>query len=85
MLTSTRLYNFSQIGNAHKIKKERSLDIRYINIINRLKHLICAKMDNRHYDNPFEEYPNSTSNIVNAATNDVIIYKLFNNFIINLL
>ncbi|XP_043527978.1 lanC-like protein 2 isoform X1 [Frieseomelitta varia] len=28
-------------------------------------------MDNRHYDNPFEEYPNSTSNIVNAATNDI--------------
>lgn len=42
-------------------------------------------MDNRHYDNPFEEYPNSTSNIVNAATNDVIIYKLFNNYIIKFL
>ena len=42
-------------------------------------------MDNRHYDNPFEEYPSPTSNIVNAATNDVIIYKLFNNYIINFL
>lgn len=45
-------------------------------------------MDNRHYDNPFDDYPNVLSaNVVNATTNEVIIvqyiYTLFNNQIVN--
>lgn len=33
-------------------------------------------MDNRHYDNPFDDYPNVLSaNVVNATTNEVIIVQ----------
>ncbi|XP_006624620.1 glutathione S-transferase LANCL1 isoform X1 [Apis dorsata] len=56
----------------YKIKKER-FGIKYINIINRFTHLIRIKMDTaRHYDNPFEDYPNATVNfVVNTATNEI--------------
>ncbi|XP_012244316.1 glutathione S-transferase LANCL1 isoform X1 [Bombus impatiens] len=59
-------------GVTYKISREKSLGTTYINIINRFKHLICAKMDNRHYDNPFDDYPNVLSaNVVNATTNEI--------------
>lgn len=33
-------------------------------------------MDNRHYDNPFDDYPNvNSANVVNATTNEVIIVQ----------
>lgn len=62
----------------HKIKPEQTSTKR-LNIIKKFRRLFCDKMDdNRYYNNPFEDYPNSSANsIVNASTNEVITYIIY--------
>ena len=61
-----------QVIIRHKIKAEQTSTKR-LNTIKQFRRLFCDKMDdNRHYNNPFEDYPNPSANsIVNASTNEV--------------
>lgn len=61
-----------------KLQAGKLLVVRYISIINQIKRLFCSRMDNsRHFENPFDDYPNHTSHIIlNINTKEVIIHSV---------
>ncbi|XP_076686240.1 glutathione S-transferase LANCL1 isoform X1 [Andrena cerasifolii] len=60
-----------QAGIGHKLKKGHA--VQYINIVTQIQRLFYTEMDSsRYYKNPFEDYPNPTSNlIINVNTKEI--------------
>ncbi|XP_076758502.1 glutathione S-transferase LANCL1 isoform X1 [Xylocopa sonorina] len=53
----------------YNVRSVRAFGVQYITVIGQYTHSLCVKMDNsRHYDNPFEDYPNPTANTVISDT-----------------